>query len=200
MRRAISFALGGAAALLLAACSGGDPERQAEREPAPDPKYLVARLSDLPARFSIVPGDTYPTSLASVLADPWSAGHTAIIRRERVAGYQTQFRSPESGRIECSAAVYRSSVGARDVFRYRAARFRAFAAAAHSRQPTRVERIGDETAMFRFERGRLKGLTVAWRYRYVLASCTKLRTRAADLRQIVEVATAQQRRISVAVG
>jgi hypothetical protein len=170
-----------------------------ERESTPDPKYLVPRLSDLPTRFSIVPGETFPTPLSWVVSDPWSAGAVGVIRRERVAGYQTSFWSPESGRIECSAAVYRSSNGASYVFRHRTKRFRAFVAARHSQQPRSVGRIGDETASFRFELGRSKGLAVAWRYRNVLTSCTKLRSSAADLRQIVAVASAQQERISAAV-
>jgi hypothetical protein len=185
---------------LLAGCSGSDSERQAKRESTPDPKYLVPQLSDLPTRFSIVPGETFPTPLSWVLADPWSAGAAAVIRRDRVAGYQTSFWSPESGRIDCSAAVYRSNSGASDVFRHRVTRFRAFVAVGHNRPPRSVWRIGDETAAFRFELGRSKGLAVAWRYRNVLASCTKMRPSAADLRQIVAVALAQQERISAAVG
>jgi hypothetical protein len=199
LSRSIRFALSGAGILLLAGCGGGAPTREAEREPTPDPKYLVAQLSDLPTRFSLVPGETYPISLASVLADPWSVGYAAIIRRERVAGYQTAFRSPESGRIECSAAVYRSGDGASDIFRHRSTRVKALVAAGPSRQPALVERIGDETATFRFEGGRLRGLTVAWRYQYVLASCTTLRRRAADLRRLVRVALAQQQRIAAAL-
>lgn len=189
----------GVAVLVLSGCGGGDPERQAQNEPTPDPKYLVARLSDLPTRFSILPGESFHTPLAWVLADPWSAGYAAVIRRERVAGYQTSFVSPESGRIECSAAVYRASTGARDVFRHRTARFRSFVVAGNGRQQ-RVEKIGDETRAFLFELGQSRGLTVAWRFRNVLASCTKMRPSGADLRQIVDVALAQQQRISAAVG
>jgi hypothetical protein len=200
VRRATTVALGGAAALLVAGCSASEPDRQAERKSTPDPKYLVPQLSDLPPRFSIVPGETFSTPLSWVLADPWSAGAAAVIRRDRVAGYQTSFWSPESGRIECSAAVYRSKKGASDVFRHRTTRFRAFIAAGHNRQPMSVGRIGDETAAFRFELGRSKGLAVAWRYRNVLASCTKMRSSAADLREIMAFALAQQERISAAVG
>lgn len=185
---------------MLAGCGGGDPERPAERESTPNPKHLVPQLSDLPTRFSIVPGETFPTPLSWVLADPWSAGAAAVIRRDRVAGYQTSFWSPESGRIECSAAVYRSVRGASGVFRHRIARFRAFVAAGHNGQPRSAGRIGDETSAFRFELGPSNGLAVAWRYRNVLASCTKLRSSAADLRQIVAVASAQQKRISEAMG
>jgi len=171
-RPSIGFAFGAAAVLSLTACGGKTGE--AGREPAPDPKQLVARLSNLPPRFSVVPGDTYPTTLALALADPWSTGYSAIIRRERLSGYQVQFRSPESGRIECTAAIYRSNDGATDIFRYRNARFEALAADAHRRQL--VARIGDETVAVRFELARLRGLTLAWRHRYVLASCTTLRT------------------------
>ncbi len=158
------------AALLLAGCGGGDdeasraltgPEHEAGLEPTRDPKYLVPQLSDLPARFSLVPGETFPTPLAWVLADPWSAGYAAVIRRERVAGYQTSFWNPVHERIECSAAVYRSSSGAGRVFRLRNERFRAFLAVRESGRPADVERIGEETTAFRFVIGRSKGLTVA---------------------------------------
>ena len=191
----IRFALSGAGALVLSACGGGHPTEQAEREPLPDPKYLVAKASDFPIRFSLVPAETYPTSLASVLADPLSAGLEAVIRRERVAGYQTAFRSPEAGQIECSAAVYRSDDGADETFGHRLRRFEALFGA-RSRQLPMIERVGDETAAFRFDSGRLRGLTVAWRYRYVLAACTTLRTHVDDFRTLVSVALAQQQRIS----
>jgi hypothetical protein len=199
-------------AVLLVACGGGDehaspptaapqtaPEQDAEPEPTPDPKHLVPRLSDLPAGFSPVPGETIPTPTAGVLADPWSAGSAAVIRRERVDGYQTSFWNPERERIECSAAVYTTSKGAKEVFRLRTHRFRTFLAASQSGEPIRVGRIGAETRAFRFQIRRSQGLTVAWRDRNVLSSCTTMGSERDDLRQIVEVALAQQARISKAL-
>jgi hypothetical protein len=145
LRLSIRFALSGAEAFVLAGCGGGPPTEQAEREPPPDPKYLVAKASDFPMRFSLVSGETYPTSLA----------------------------------------------GAGEIFGHRLRRFEALFATG-SRQLPMIERVGEETTAFRFDLGRLHGLTVAWRYRYVLASCTSLRTHVADLRRLVSVALAQQ--------
>jgi hypothetical protein len=201
------------AVLVPAACAGKDQgssprttgsvttggQRASKQEPTPDPKNLVLQLADLPTRFSLVPGERISVPVEKVLADPWSAGSTAVIRRERVAGYQISFWSPERQRIECAAAVYRSSSGAEEVFRLRTRRFRAFLGASKSGRPAQVKSIGDETSAYRFEVRRLKGVTVAWRYRNVLASCTTMGVRTADLRQMVEVAQAQQSRISTAL-
>jgi hypothetical protein len=194
-----------AALLLLAACGGDKGASRATHdsaadEPTPNPKHLLAQPSDLPPRFSLVPGERIPVPLASILADPWSTGIADVVRRERVAGYQTSFWSPERQRIECAAAVYRSSKGAGEVFRLRSKRFAAFLAASKSGRPTPVERIGDETRAYRFKPGSSKALTVTWRYRNVLASCGTMGVRPADLRQIVLVAVAQQARISQALG
>ena len=202
-----SLALIVAAVLLLAACAGGDGTSRpattasaaAEPEPTPDPKYLVAQLSDLPPRFTLVPGEKIPLTLASVLADPWSAGVANVIRRERVAGYETSFWSPERRRIECSAAVYRSIEGAKRVYRNRTRRFAAFLAASRSGRTIPVKQIGEETDAYRFEIRGSRGLTLGWRYRNVLASCETLGLHPADLREIVFVAMAQQARISRAL-
>lgn len=169
-----------------------------EAEAAPEPKYLVVQLSDLPPGFTLVPGETFATPLAHVLADPWSAGYEAVIRRERIGGYQTSFWSPERVRIECNSAVHRSTTGATALFRLRAERFGAFLAAAKSGRPIRAERIGDETKAFRFELRRTSGLTVIWRYRNILASCTSVGSGPRDLRQIAAIATTQQERIAAA--
>ena len=72
-----------AVVLALVSCGGSEPEPP--RAASPDPRQLVVRLSDLPPRYSLLPGETIPISLASVLADPWSAGLEAEIKRERVA-------------------------------------------------------------------------------------------------------------------
>ena len=99
-----------AVVLALVSCGGSEPEPP--RTASPDPRQLVVRLSDLPPRYSLLPGETIPISLASVLADPWSAGLEAEIKRERVAGFQTSVWNPERRRIQCSVSVYRSSPGA----------------------------------------------------------------------------------------
>jgi 8-oxo-dGTP pyrophosphatase MutT (NUDIX family) len=168
-------------------------------EPTPDPKHLVVQLSVLPAGFAIVPGESFPTPLANVLADPSSAAHADLIERERVDGYQAQFRGPESETIECAAAVYRSSDGAREVFRRRAERLGSLLSTWLKGQWWHVRRIGEETRAYRFQIRRSKGLSVTWRYRNVLASCTTLGLRPADMRQIVGFAVAQQKRISDAL-
>jgi hypothetical protein len=206
LRRASILGLISAAALLLTACAADDGASRAtdsaadEPEPTPSPKHLLVQPSDLPLRFSPVPGERIPVPLASVLADPWSAGATDVIRRERVAGYEASFWSPKRQRIECAAAVYRSRTGAREVFRRRSKRFEAFLAASKSGRPTSVERIGDETHAYRFELGRSKALTLTWRYRNVLASCGTMGVRPADLRPILLLAVAQQARMAQALG
>lgn len=188
-----------AAFLPVAACTGGDAAqspRETERERTPDPKHLVVHASDLPTGFSLVPGERIPVPLSSVLADPSSAGASAAIRHERVAGYQISFWTPQRRRVECAAAVYRSSSGAAEVFRQRDKRFRTFVAASLSGRPARVGLIGNETSAYHFEVRGSRGLTVGWRYRNVLSSCTTIGLGAIDVRQMVVVARAQQRRIS----
>jgi hypothetical protein len=194
-----------AAALVLTGCTGDSASRAtdstaAKAEPTPDPKHLLVQPSDLPFRVSPVPGERIPVPLASVLADPWSAGGAEIIRRERVAGYEASFWGPQRQRIECAAAVYRSRAGAREVFRLRSKRFEAFLAASKGGRPTAVERIGDETHAYRYELGRSSALTLTWRYRNVLASCGTMGVRPAALRPIVLLAVAQQTRIAKALG
>jgi hypothetical protein len=195
-----------AAAVVLTACGGDHGASRAtdstadEAEPTPNPKHLIVQPSDLPFRFSPVPGERIPVPLASVLADPWSARGTDVIRRERVAGYEASFWSPQRQRIECAAAVYRSRTGAREVFRLRSKRFEAFLAASKSGHPTSVERIGDETHAYRFELGRSKALTLTWRYRNVLASCGTMGVRPADMQPILLLAVAQQARMAQALG
>jgi hypothetical protein len=73
----------GGVVVLLVSCGRTEPEPS--RESSPDPKQLVVRLTDLPLRYSVVPGETSPVPLATVLADPWSTGLEAEIRRERLS-------------------------------------------------------------------------------------------------------------------
>jgi hypothetical protein len=207
VRRLSILALILAAVPPLAACDSADetaslrttPAQTTNPEPTPDPKHLVVELSVLPAGFTIVPGESVPTPLASVLADPTSAGHADLIERGRVAGYQAQYRGPESETIECGAAVYRSSNGAREVFRLRTERLGSLLSTWLKGQWRPVRRIGDATRAYRFQMRRSKGLTVTWRYRNVLASCTSLGLGAANMSQVVGFAVAQQERISEAL-
>lgn len=180
-----------AAVLIVTAC-GGDDGSTSDAEPLPDPKDLVLQPSDLPRRFSVVPGERIPVPLGSVVADPRSDRSRTVMRRERVSGYQTSFRSPELGRIECAVAVYRSRSGAKEVFRLRNEGFGAFLTSSASGQPTRVETIGEEAGAYRFEIRGSKRVTVVWRYRNVPASWTTVRHEAPELGQLVSVAQAQQ--------
>jgi hypothetical protein len=206
-RRLDFLALVVAAVLQLAACDIADESastraagaQTTSAEPTPDPKHLVVQLSVLPDGFAIVPGESFPTPLANVLADPSSAGHADLIKRERVAGYQAQFRGPESETIQCAAAVYRSSGGAGEIFRLRTERLGSLLSTWLKGEWRQVRRIGAETRAYRFQIRRSRGLTVTWRYRNVLASCTTLGLRPADMQQIVRFAVAQQKRISEAL-
>jgi hypothetical protein len=183
--------------LVLASCGGSAPDTHAGS--LPDPRQLVVRISDLPPRYSLVPGETIPTSLESVLADPGSTGLESDIRRERVSGYQTSVWSPEHRRIECSVAVYRSNEGAQRVLEGRAARLRAFLAARHLGRPTRVTALGEAANAFRLDLGHLHGQAVSWRVRNVLMTCTTLHRDPVGLDRLMEVVSAQQRRAATAL-
>jgi hypothetical protein len=186
-----------AVVLVLASCGGSAPDTHAES--LPDSRQLVVKISDLPPRYSLVPGEAIPTSLESVLADPGSTGLESDIRRERVSGYQTSVWSPEHRRIECSVAVYRSNHGAQRVFEGRTARIRAFLAARHLGRPARLSPLGDAANAFRLDLGRLHGQAVSWRVRNVLMICTTLHRDSVGLDRLMEVASAQQRRVATAL-
>ncbi len=187
--------------LLAAACGSQSPAGSApDATDLPDPPNLVVHLADLPAGFTPVPGESLRTPLEWVLADPWSVGARALIRRERVGAYQRSFWTRDRERIECSAALYRSSRGARQVFGLRTGRFGAFAATHLNGRWTRVPRIGDQSTALRAEGGGWRGLAVLWRYRAVLSSCTTASLRAATMRWTVELARLQQKRIADALG
>jgi hypothetical protein len=186
-----------AVVLLLVSCGGSEPEPS--RVSTPDPKQLVVRLSDLPPRYSLLPGETLPISLASVLEDPWSAGLEAEIKRERVAGFQTSVWGPERRRIQCSVSVYRSSTGARQILEHSRFRSRAFFAA-HSGRSTPVGALGEDARASRLDLGRLKGLTIGWRHRSVLAACSVLGRNPPTFAEFMEVVLAQQRRLATTLG
>jgi hypothetical protein len=185
-------AIGGA--LLVTACGNQTIHSQtAAAEPMPDPKYLVVELSDLPRGFAPVPGESLRVPLAWVLRDPWNAGFRPLIRRERVAGYERSFWNPEHHRIECEAAVYRSTAGAARVFRLRNSRFEPFAIQLAGRS-IRIQRIGQAAVAFHLNE-RWRGFIVVWRYRNVLARCA-----AASLGEALPLAHLQQRRIARTLG
>jgi hypothetical protein len=189
----------GFGALVLALASCGGSELELSRKPPPDAKQLIVRLSDLPPRFSLVAGETRPTSLELVLADPWSAGLKGEIRRERVSGFKRAVWSPGGRRIECSVAVYRSVAGAQRVFRLGSEGFRAFLARRHLGKPSRVGELGEGARAFRFDLGRLKGLSVTWRHGVALTSCSVLGAEWVDRGELMEVVLAQRRRIATAL-
>jgi hypothetical protein len=188
----------GAFVLALASCGGSEPEQSSE--PTPDPRQLIVRLSDLPPRFSRLPGETLPTSLESVLADPYSSGLRAEIERERVSGFQTSVWSDNRRRIQCSLAVYRSASGARRIFELSTARFSAFLARRHLGRPAaHLSELGPGARAFRLDLGRLKGFSVSWHTGRVIAACSALGTRV-DREELILVASAQRRRLTRALG
>jgi hypothetical protein len=188
----------GAFVLALASCGGSEPDLS--RKPSPDPRQLIVRLSDLPPRFSLVAGETRPTSLELVLADPWSAGLEDEIKRERVSGFKRAVWSPGGRRIECSIAVYRSVTGAQRVFRLGSGGFRPFLTRRHLGMPWRVGQLGEGVRAFRFDLGRLEGLSVTWRDGIALTSCSVLGAKPVDREELMEVVSAQRRRIATALG
>lgn len=182
--------------LALTACGGS----KSELSPAskPDPKQLVVRLSDLPAQYSLVAGETRPTTTELILSDPWSTGLAAELQRQRVSGFKRAVWSPGGRRIECSLAVYRSVTASRRVFQVLGEHFRAFLARNHIGKQLRG---GEDTGRsYRFDLGRLNGFAVSWRNRTILANCAVLGTGQVDRRELTEVVAAQRRRIATAMG
>jgi hypothetical protein len=188
-------ASGVAALAFLAGCGEGERPVRSGAKATPEPRQLVVQPSDLPAGFSLVAGETFRVSLATVVADPWSQGSARLIRGERVGGYQTSLWTPEHRRIECSAAVFRSPNAARIVFGRAARRLAGIAKTESSRAE-----LGDETQVLRFDRARLEGFGVRWRYEAVLAACTSLRRQPSDLEDVLNIAGVQQERMARALG
>jgi hypothetical protein len=154
-----------------------------------DAQGLVPELSDLPSGFDLDPAESFPVPTSKILAEPFSASSSAIIRRERLYGYQAAFTSPRGHPIECTAAVYRSSAAARKVFRLRTQSVASFVAESGGRS-LRVRKIGEETYASRFYAGTASYEGVAWRFRNVLSTCI------GPLAEILVVARAQQARIA----
>lgn len=200
MRPPVVVAISAAAALSLTACSGGSTGTIGKG--TPDPRYLVAQPSDVPAGFVRESSETGPTALQTVLHEPWSAGGTALITRERIAGYQATFVGPGAERIECGAGIYRSRSGGSTVFRLRTRGFAALLAT--GKDPpvhgVHVGRIGDETRAFYVRSESAEGLIVVWRYRNVVSSCTLTGLSPGAKKQLLGVVRAQQSRVAAAVG
>jgi hypothetical protein len=186
--------------LAPAGCGGnksGVPATPAKS--APDARLLVVQPSDLPSGFRLLPAESFPLPLATVLADPWSVGAKTAISRQRLSGYQNAFLSPELERLQCNAGVYRSAAGATAIFSLTARNFAAFVTASGGRS-WRPRKIGAESRAFRLNLGPSKGFAVAWRFRNVLSTCTSLGPTPSNSRQTLRLARAQQGRIATAVG
>jgi hypothetical protein len=185
LRGAVVLALLG---LVVAACGTRE-----QSEPA---AQLVPQASDLPAGFNLVPAESFPIPTSKILAEPPpSASASAIIRRERLSGYQQSFTTPKAARIECSAALYRSSASARKVYRLMTIGVVSFVAHAGGRSLA-VPTIGEETNGHRFDIGAAEYLGVAWRYRNVLSTCVTGVSTTSPLEELFIIARAQQRRIA----
>ena len=175
-------------ALVVAACG-----TQEQSDPA---AQLVPQLSDLPAGFNLVPAESFPIPTSKILAEPpWSASASAIIRRERLSGYQQSLRTPTAHTIACSAALYRSSESARKVYRSRTTSVASFVDELGGRSLP-MPAIGEETDAYRFDIGRAEYLGVAWRSRDVLSTCVGSGSSTAAMAEILIVARAQQARIA----
>jgi hypothetical protein len=182
--------------LAVVGCSTGEERPVAPN--TPDAEYLVPQLADLPIGFNLVPAESFPIPTSKILADPWQASSAAIIRRERVSGYQVSFTSPQAVRLQCSAAVYRSSAAARKVYRLRTSGSASFIGELGGRSLP-VAEIGEETHAHRFDIGSAEYLGVAWRFRTVLSTCIAGDFARSPMAEVIVVARAQQARIASAL-
>ena len=189
--------LAGVVSLFAVGCGsgGGRPAQQTELAA----QQLVPQLSDLPAGFNLNLAESLPVPTSKVLADPWQASSAAIIRRERVSGYQVSFTSPQAVRLQCSAAVYRSSAAARKVYRLRMTGGASFVADSGGRSLP-VAEIGEQTHAHRFDIGPAAYLGVAWRFRNVLSTCVAAGFTTSPMAEMLVVARAQQARIASALS
>jgi hypothetical protein len=140
-------------ALVVAAC--GAPEQSGL-----DAQQLVLQLSDLPPGYNLNSAESFPVRTSKILAEPFSASSSAIVRRERLSGYQAAFKSPLGQPIECTAAVYRSSAAARKVYRLRTTSVASFVAEL-GRRSLPIPEIGEETHASGFDIGSAQYLGVA---------------------------------------
>jgi len=176
------------AVLVLAGC-GTDPYESSTH----DAERLVPQLADLPPGFSLDPAEAFPVPTSSILAEPFSASSSAIIRRERLSGYKAAFTSPRGHAIECSAAVYRSSAAAHDVFRLRTRSVAAFVGESDGHS-LRVGKIGEEAYVSHLDLGTAAYDGVEWRFGNVLSTCV------GRLPEILMIARIQQTRIARTLG
>jgi hypothetical protein len=177
-----------ALALGVAACA---TEAERAQPPSSDAEQLVPQVSDLPAGYNLVPAESSSVSLETVLAEPWSAGIRGTIERDRVSGYRVTFSSPTAERVQCSAGLYRSESGGAVVFRARMDRF----TQAFDARPLTIPAIGEETRAHHYRVGGQLAVTVSWRFRHVLSSCTAVGPEP-ELNEVLVVARAQQARIA----
>lgn len=209
-----------AAALGLAGCGGSDDKGATSTatgttpvetitetttvdtsEPTPDPQNLVPELSDLPTGYSIDRQNTGARTLAEALRNT-TPEQAAVIKRERVDGYEVTYESPNLRVITCSATVYRSSEGAEEIFRMGVERLPE-AARKEGETFERAsidESIGEETAAFNGEAQGASVFVVVWRDRNVIGLCGGGGLVATDPTETIRVAHAQQGRIAEALG
>lgn len=169
-------------------------------EPTPDPKDLVAQLSDLPTGYSIDRDETGPLSLKEALEDR-TPEEAVLIKAERVSGYDISFQSPNLRVIACRVVVYRSSDGADRIFDLGNDQFieKAREQGGTAEQASIEEKLGDETVAFTFESKSASVFVVAWREDSILALCTSGGLIATDPSETVRVSQAQQERIAAAL-
>ena len=166
-------------------------------EPTPDPKDLVAQLSDLPSGYSVDTKNTGPRSLSDSLKIAKTPEHAALIKRERVAGYESQFQSTNFNVINCSATVYRSSDGAAEAFRLG---IKSAEDEASFKPASLTESLGDEEEAYNAESGGFSVFVIVWRDGNVLGFCASSGLVPPDPAATIRVAQAQEERIAAALG
>jgi hypothetical protein len=221
--RYAGVALLAASILLLSGCGGGGetatetvtvteptpPESTTETtqssetsEPTPDPKGLVAQLSDMPTGFRIDDEQSGPTSLEDTLEGA-SPEQQEVIRRERVEGYGVWFTTPNGvEQTNCTATTYRSTDGAEEVLHIGFDRFAKGFASGELKggQASIEEKIGSETRAYTIEQDGVSTFVVVWNYRNVNGVCISAGFLSTDPDETVRIAQAQQARIEAALG
>jgi hypothetical protein len=200
----------------LAGCGGGSDESatttaeatttteeattEASANAQLDPKLLVAQLSDLPTGYSIDQEETGPTGLQRALQDK-TPEEAALVRAERVAGYEILFESPKLRAIYCSAVVYRTTGGAEELYRLGVDQISATAKkeGGKAERASISEELGDERAAFNVEMEGLSSFMVVWRDENVIGVCVGGGPLATDPAETVLIAQAQQERMAAAL-
>ena len=202
--------------LALGGCGSGGDEgasstaeqttgAEATRQAPPSPKYLVARPSDFPSGYTVDQEVTGPTTLAEELEYATSRQHAAAIRRHRVAGHEITAQNLDTLQgIYCSATVYRSSGGAREVFRVWTEQAPGQASEeGWSLERTRVdESLGEETVAFTGQTAEGTLFMILWRDHEVIGQCggVGIFVKEPPVDDAIEVARAQQERIAEALA